>query len=264
MTPSLAANGGNHAAQWADLADTLGQTALDILAGAPVTVTEKGFAEPKILAIMLMSRTLSNFRGVFTLIENGLVVEARILARCCFENAFWIAGLRAQGDKFVNRMLQDEMRSRRSRGELALSKKAEILEHTEKRLRNQLRAINKKWPNAKSLNPKEVAFSGLLSHGYLIYSQLSADAAHPTLTSLHRHRGAYNSEGEAVIEVVPPLKDDEVTMTWDWACNAMIGACVGVNEILGGTLAGHKLGQIADSYQSLVNLRLARSQGASG
>jgi Family of unknown function (DUF5677) len=42
---------------------------------------------------MLMSRTLSNFRGVFTLIENGLVVEARILVRCCFENTFWMAGL---------------------------------------------------------------------------------------------------------------------------------------------------------------------------
>ena len=41
------------------------------------------------LAIMLMSRTLSNFMGVLALIENGLVVEARILVRCCFENAFW-------------------------------------------------------------------------------------------------------------------------------------------------------------------------------
>ena len=42
--------------QWSELANTLGQTGLDILAGAPVTVTEKTFAEPKVLAIMLMSR----------------------------------------------------------------------------------------------------------------------------------------------------------------------------------------------------------------
>ena len=243
--------------QWAELADTLGQTGQDILAGVPITVTEKRFADPKVLAIMLMSRTLSNFRGVFTLIENGLVVEARILVRCCFENTFWIAGLHAQGDKFVRKMLQDEMRSRQVRGELALSKKTSLLEKVEKRLREQLRSINKKWPDAKSLNPKDVALSGLLRDGYLIYSQLSADAAHPTVTSLHRHVGHSEKDGEALIDVVPTPKDEEVTMTWDWACNAMLGACVGVNEILGGTPTGQKLGQIADRYQALTTGRTA-------
>ena len=69
---------------WSELADTLGQTGLDILAGAPVTVTEKRFAEPKVIAIMLMARTLSNFRGVFALIENDLVVEARVLVNALF------------------------------------------------------------------------------------------------------------------------------------------------------------------------------------
>ena len=91
----------NLKSQWAELADTLSQAGLDILAGAPLTVTEKRFADPKVLAIMLMSRTLSNFKGVLALIENGLVVEARILVRCCFENAFWIAGLHGQGDDFI-------------------------------------------------------------------------------------------------------------------------------------------------------------------
>ena len=75
-------------AHWQDRRQGCGRPiALDILGGAPVTVTEKRFAEPKVIAIMLMSRTLSNFRGVFTLIENGLVVEARILVRCCFDGA---------------------------------------------------------------------------------------------------------------------------------------------------------------------------------
>lgn len=241
--------------QWSQLANILGQTALDILGGAPVTVTEKRFAEPKVLAIMLMSRTLSNFRGVITLIENSLVVEARILVRCCFENAFWMAGLHSQGDKFVTKMLHDEMRSRHVRGEMALSKKPQLLEHVEKNLREQLRKINQKWPDAKSLSPKDVALSGLLRDGYLLYSQLSADAAHPTVTSLHRHVGRRETDGEALIEVVPTPKDVEVIMTWDWGCNAMLGACVAVNEILGGTPAGQKLGEIADSYQALTTRR---------
>jgi hypothetical protein len=243
--------------QWTELADTLGQTGLDILAGAPLIRTEERFAEPKVVAIMLMSRTLSNFRGVITLIENGLVVEARVLVRCCLENTFWMAGLRSQGDKFVRQMLHDEVRSRRARGEIVLSKKPHFLEDVEKHLREQLRAINRKWPDAKSLNPKDVALSGLLRDGYLIYSQLSADAAHPTVTSLSRHVGYSETNDEALVDVVPVPKDVEVIMTLDWACNAMLGACVAVNEILDGTPAGQKLGQIADRYQALTTRRKA-------
>jgi hypothetical protein len=61
--------------QWTQLADTIGQTCLDILGEKPVTVTEKRFADPRVLAIMLASRALSNFRGVFTLIENNLTLS---------------------------------------------------------------------------------------------------------------------------------------------------------------------------------------------
>jgi hypothetical protein len=35
------------------------------------------------------------------------------------------------------------------------------------------------------------------------------------------------THGEALIEVVPAPKYEDVIMTWDWACNAMLGACVG-------------------------------------
>ena len=226
--------------QWTQLADTIGQTCLDILGEKPVTVTEKRFADPRVLAIMLASRALSNFRGVFTLIENNLVVEARVLVRCCFENAFWIAGLLAEGDKFAKKMLQDEMRSRRARGEWAFSTSIRLSEEVEQRLREQLREINKKWPDAKPLSPKDVALSGLLRLGYGIYSQLSADAAHPTVTSLNCHIGR-TEDGETFIDVVPRPNEDEVITTWDWACNAMLGTTVGVNQILGGTPSGQRL-----------------------
>jgi Family of unknown function (DUF5677) len=244
--------------QWEELADTLGQTALDILAGTPVTVTRKGFAEPRVLAIMLLSRTLSNFKGVFALIEIGLVVEARVLVRCCFENAFWVAGLCTQGDKFVQKMLGDEMRSRHVRGEMVLSRRTALADHAEKRLREQLRVIKTRWPKAKSLNPKDVALSGVLGHGYVIYSQLSADAAHPTLSSLQRHIGHGEGEGEATIDVAPVPKVEEVAMTLDLACNSMLGVCAGVNEVLGGTAAGQKLGLIADRYRALTTHRKGR------
>ena len=48
----------NLKSQWTELADTLGQTGLDILAGAPLTVTEKRFADPKVLANSRSYRSL--------------------------------------------------------------------------------------------------------------------------------------------------------------------------------------------------------------
>ena len=166
--------------QWSELADTLGQTGLDILAGAPVTVTEKRFAEPKVLAIMLMSRTLSNFSRVFTLIELGLLVEARVLVRCCFENTFWMAELHSQGDKFVRKMLHDEMRSRQVRGEMVLSKKPQLLEDVEKRLRDQLRAINK---NGRMQNPlaRRMSYSAVC-----LGTAISSTASYPPMRRIQR------------------------------------------------------------------------------
>jgi hypothetical protein len=156
-------------------------------------------------------------------------------------------------------MLHDEARSRQARGELALSKGAQLLEHVKERLRAQLRFMKKKWPDAKSLNPKGVAQSGPLADGYIIYSQLSADAAHPSVTSLNRHVG-HSENGEAIIEVVPTRNEEEIKMTWDWACNAMLGVCVGVNQILGGTPGRQKLNSLSDRYYALTTQPQAQRQ----
>lgn len=95
-----------------------------------------------------------------------------------------------------------------------------------------------------------MALGGVLRDGYLIYAQLSADAAHPSLESLNRHITRLpNNEG--IIDVVPASKDVEITQTRDWACNAMLGICVGVNQMLEGTPAGLRLWEIADRFEAL-------------
>ena len=245
--------------QWTQLANDIGQTALDIMS-APLTLTEKRFRDPKPLAIMLMARSLSHLRGVFALIDGGLIVEARVLVRCCLENAFWVERLLAEGDKFVRKMAADEARSRKVRGELAMKRKGALTEEATDRLRTQLREINKLLPAPESLNPKSVALNGLLAEGYLLYSQLSADAAHPTMTSLNRHVGREN--GEAIIDVEPAPTEQEIAMTLDWACNAMLGVCVGVNQILGDTTAGRGLRELGDRYLTLTTGRKATPAAA--
>jgi hypothetical protein len=82
------------------------------------------------------------------LAREGRVVEARVLARCCFENNFWIAELAARGDAFVREMGDDESKSRKARGEFILSEGFRLDEEVEKRLKAQLRTAKKRSPQA--------------------------------------------------------------------------------------------------------------------
>src|SRR5271166_1332632 len=87
---------------------------------ANVQVTEKGFHEPKILALALLARTYLNLKGVIALAQGGLAVEARILARSCYENMIFVAPLVEKGEEFVAQMIDDDIKSTRSRGEFVL------------------------------------------------------------------------------------------------------------------------------------------------
>ena len=60
-------------------------------------VTEHGLYDPNFLAYLLLCRTRSNFAAAILLTKQRMIVEARTLARCCFENAFLFAGLRDKG-----------------------------------------------------------------------------------------------------------------------------------------------------------------------
>jgi hypothetical protein len=80
-----------------------------------LVVTEQGMMHPKILALALLSRTLANLKGVAVLVQKGLVVEARVLARCCYENLFMLGGLHADGTEFAKRMIEDDKAGRKGR-----------------------------------------------------------------------------------------------------------------------------------------------------
>jgi Family of unknown function (DUF5677) len=188
--------------EWIEFAETLGQLGYDIIGGKRITHTAKGFLEPKVLSITLLSRALSNFRGAIILLTNGLVVEARILVRSCYENLFWIGGLIAEGDKFAQKMLHADVKSKHARVEFIFEQGIKLSEKLEKKLRAQMRDMKKKSPKPQPLHPQDVALGGVLRDGYLIYSQLSADAAHPSLESLNRHIVRLPNN-ERIIDVVP-------------------------------------------------------------
>jgi hypothetical protein len=222
---------------WIAFAEKLLALCLEIQSAADVPITEKLFAEPKILALALLCRSFGNLKGVIALAREGLVVEARTLARSCYENSFLVAGLIEKGESFVEEMYDDEVKSMQLRGEFVLE---DGVEHEmAKQLRARLDQLKAKRPKAKLLNPKKALKESVMRRSYLFYSQLSSDAAHPSITALKRHMMRIEEEAGWVLglDVQPVERGTEVADTVNIACNAVLGTCVGVNQILGGLAA---------------------------
>jgi len=79
---------GEYRAQLYPFCDELKRVAVEIADDASVQIGPQGLADPKIIALAILCRTRSNFGGAVTLVKASRVVEARVLAHCCFENMF--------------------------------------------------------------------------------------------------------------------------------------------------------------------------------
>jgi hypothetical protein len=241
--------------RWITFASRLLTLCVEIQKTSDVPVTEREFADPKILALALLGRTYMNLKGVIAVAKEGLVVEVRTLARSCFENFFYAAKLVEKGDEFVTAMYDHERSSIRSRGQFVLDLDdldplgAEVV----KQLRSRLRTLKPQRPNAKLLNPKEVVSDSVIKPAYLFFSQLSADAAHPSITALKRHWGRSVENGEQIwiLDIHPVEKGTEVADSLNVACFAVLSACVAVNQILDGTPANALLNQLWLEYRTM-------------
>jgi hypothetical protein len=224
--------------QWLAFADRLIALAYAIFGEAKIEITEKLLGEPNILSLALLCRTVGNFKGVVAMTKERLVAEARILTRSCYENLYCMGALIEQGDLFVKAMHHDQIRSFRTQGEFLLEGiSSEHIGDAEfvDQLRTRVKEMRAHWPKASFLTPKETVKNSVLKQSYLIYSKLSGDAAHPSILALKRHLVRLVENGEQVLglDVNPPERGAESTETIDLACNAMLGACVAANQILG-------------------------------
>ncbi len=112
-------------ATWLKFTEKLLQIGYALFNGRQFPITGKGASDPSVLVITLLARSISNLRGVVLLVREGLVVEARTLVRCIFENLFRVGGLVTEGDAFAKEMFQDELTSRKLRGKIVLDRPME-------------------------------------------------------------------------------------------------------------------------------------------
>ena len=236
--------------------DLLG-AAIEVVAEAKVDITAEGARDPKIVALALLCRTITNFRNAMVLAREEAIVEARTLVRLCYENLLWASAIHARGAQFIREMQSDEAANRKALGELALKfgNSETKTGPAAQLIRAELRALARRWQRPAKFRANEVAAVGVLEQAYLPYARLSLDAVHPSLMALRRHISLeQEADGQYLtLTVVPPLKPRERLDTIDQACSALIGVCVAVNELLGGTATGQELPKIAEKFWAQGN-----------
>jgi Family of unknown function (DUF5677) len=236
------------------LCERMRQLAMEMMAQCELTVTEQGMTHPKILVLALLSRTLGNLKGVVLLTQQRLVVEARVLARCCYENMFMVGSLHTEGAEFSKRMIDDDRAGRKGRVRFTFETES-IFQGLSAEMQEAVKESHRTLvtsPKVSFLKPKDVSDRSAFKETYLVYSQLSRDAAHPTLVALARHWGPVDAK-VAYFDVEPEGKEHELDETLHLACIALMGIMVVVNEMHGYTEAGKKLPELNHELVTLQN-----------
>ncbi len=202
-------------------------------------------SDPETVAKLLLIRTVSHVAAIRSLIKKRMVVEARTLTRSCVENFLWIGSLAENGEQTVAIMRDNDLKYRKLFGERLLQSVTNEQKKQMVNLRQMLKDIKEDWPDVRTVTPKEIAEKGVIKETYIFYSELSMDSAHPTTDSLSRHL----SDTSFCFE--PKLRPSETENTLWYIAITLLGACVGVNQIVGGTQAGKKLTEMEARYQRI-------------
>lgn len=238
---------------WTQYCRRLHDVGLRIISEADFMTVDAHVKDPKVLALALLCRTLTNFNAVVMLVEAALIVEARTLTRSCFENLLWLAELAHRKEEFVAEMVKDEIASQRGRGRMALSW-AERLEEGaefEAGLRRRLDEMALRHPKAKAIRFSDLGKDNNVNDSYMWFKVLSADAAHPSLNSLSRY---FKNQSDSVLQlsVVPAPRQSESDQTLQFAAQALLGVCVATCEICRVPKAHAALGPMFDEFIALA------------
>lgn len=245
-------------ARWRSLSDRLVPVGAQLFAATSIQVTEEGSADVRVLALMLLARTLSNIRATLSLIDGNYIVEAKTISRCVYENSYWVGALVREGDAFREAMVHHEMKHKRMRAK-TIFETAEEFRGSEVagKLRQWMRE-HKEYEDSPTLDPKAVA-NRAQNQSYMFYQHLSWDA-HPSIQTLNRYYLAPDRDGVPGIDAAPAVAEEEVVEMLNLMCLAAIGVFLGVRDLVG---TAAPIEAIAQDYQELTNLT-GRAAGAAG
>jgi hypothetical protein len=237
-------------------AEKLLSAAIDVVGAAKVDLDQTWARNPKVVALTILCRSISNFRASVRLVQQEQVLEARALVRLMYENLLWLAALRERGAAFVQGMIEDEAFNRKALAERTLRVTAKHGADTTApgamKLRSIIKELSQQFPKTKKLEAGKTAAEGVVETTYVEYGRLSLDAVHCSVTALGRHVSSEQIDGtiELVLSVVPRTPPREVLSTVLHACRALMGAAVTANELVGFTTATGALAALMSEFES--------------
>lgn len=236
---------------WIGLAQRALQKGSAIFEGSHFADSKGGLSNPAFAAIALLARTLGNVNAAILLLNNGCTVEARTLVRCCYENFFWLAALAKQGEDFIAQIRLDDTTNRIKRGKALLQWSSKQLQagEFEQRLADFVAGLEGSEEKLSAVSLFNAAGAGGIGDAYVLYRELSTDAAHPSATSLSRHI-AQVGDNSFTLQADPLRGDREDEDTLELLCSALIGCCSASEEILSEQGLGEPLGDIASVFRS--------------
>ena len=218
-------------AKWKVLADKVQGIAVAMSEAADPNDKNGETFMVKVWAVALLCRTTNNFAGMRLLLSDALIVEARTLTRCIYENLFRVGYLLTKGYSAVTTWLSEHDLSNKKAGNDLLTWSKEHTAHEADEFDAFMEELNSKQIKGSGLEAQAVA-AGLKTH-YISYRMLSADAAHPTARVLARHART-ESDGSLTISGASFWTDDDEEMeTYSLSILAFILICVGVDQIVG-------------------------------
>jgi hypothetical protein len=203
---------------WFELAKELNRVGKKIAFEERVLEIEgSGLSDVKTLTMLLLFRALSNFQGSILMADRGLIVEARALARCLGESVLCMVGAKCDPDHWKS-LVDDELKSRRARSRLLL-RKPDWLDEQKTKMLNQNEFMKSDWKPVSSLDYAKIAEKGDVEIHYVLFRQLSADAAHASLEALFRYVTEESDGMIKSLQPAPKLAPELIAETVDIDCN---------------------------------------------
>ena len=229
-------------------------TSIDVVGAARIQPDKRRARDPRVIALTLLCRSISNFRATLLLAQQEQVMEARAMVRLLNENLLWLGALRERGAAFVEDMIADQQHNDAviARATMRLTSKhgGDVSSEGALKLRSIIKSIDKRTSRGKKLHANEIAAQGVVELAYVDYLAFSLDALHCSVRSLGRHLSSERTEttDELTVSVVPNTPPKEVLSTVLNACSALMGAAVAANEQIGFTTASAALAALHTEF----------------
>ncbi|MDR6530312.1 hypothetical protein J2800_001048 [Caulobacter rhizosphaerae] len=231
-------------AAWFTLATDLSEILQEVAFLATEQCHGTSFERDTVAAFLLL-RGLQTFQGAVVMAERGMAVESRILTRSLLEDAFCMAGLHDNPDDLLKMIRDDHDASRKGKAKVILHNGIEGAD---------ARALNdliKEIQGVSYFSPEAASKLGPLKRQYLLYKQISDDAAHPSANSLKRHMNVA-SDRSGWNYRWGPNTDEEIKDALNAAILCAIPLGVAITQMLDMTELNSKLGDVAEQYRKLA------------